>query len=46
MHVKVKLVDEDLCCHLNTAKNNDQFDELVQNFAFLDDLVVVEYDET
>lgn len=46
MHVQVELVDEDLRCHLNAAENNDDFDELVQNFAFLDDLIVVEDDET
>lgn len=46
MHVEVELVDENLRCHLNAAENNDDFDKLVQNFAFLDDLIVVEDDET
>jgi len=46
MHVQVELVDENFSRHLNAAENNDNFDEFVQNFAFLDDLIVVEYDET
>lgn len=45
MHVEVKLVDEDLCCHLYATEDDNHFDKLVKRLALLYDFVVVKDDQ-